>query len=571
MKNIFKAVKITILETKFCFVIYVALLFTISLLPAIQLDCYQSIFSGLQCSNISKVFYTLCIYVAFDICSSLITSVNPLLKEKIRNKVEKVLYRNLMDYLDDLPIDFFDASDNLCEIERAKKAAKQVIIDIVAYFIRVIGSIIALIYLFNLLSSVSITYYFVFFFIGIISNVFSQQNVKESEKVILDKEPFTRTIDFYQNISLDKYFMREIKIFEINDWIKIKYNQAFTKYRLMVSRFSNRWLRINIGWSTIAYIIEGTVLAVTVTHHASTDFSLSNLVLLIQIPSLIIDMISEIILTSSEIQKATITIRSFDNIKQKSQYYQSKRKQVYTYSNKNMITFDHVSFSYGQKEVLHNIDLSITPGQQIAIIGSNGSGKSTLIKLLLGLLYPSTGKISTFTTRSAAVFQEPAKFKMSLRENIFFQSSCIDRKALNSAQQLLNDIGFNYSLNDNINLGSDLFEKGTDLSTGEWKKLSFCTILLQDPDLLILDEFTNNMDISSIEKALELIRAKMIGKTVIYVTHSPELAKNADCIICMEDGSITDVGTPQQLMHKANSGYRRLFEEEKNEPVSRHN
>lgn len=120
-------------------------------------------------------------------------------------------------------------------------------------------------------------------------------------------------------------------------------------------------------------------------------------------------------------------------------------------------------------------------------------------------------------------------------------------------------------------MGSDLFEKGTDLSTGEWKKLSFCTILLQDPDLLILDEFTNNMDISSIEKALELIRAKMIGKTVIYVTHSPELAKNADCIICMEDGSITDVGTPQQLMHKANSGYRRLFEEEKNEPVSRHN
>lgn len=222
--------------------------------------------------------------------------------------------------------------------------------------------------------------------------------------------------------------MREIKIFEINDWIKIKYNQAFTKYRLMVSRFSNRWLRINIGWSTIAYIIEGTVLAVTVTHHASNDFSLSNLVLLIQIPSLIIDMISEIILTSSEIQKATITIRSFDNIKQKSQYYQSKRKQIYTYSNKNMITFDHVSFSYGQKEVLHNIDLSITPGQQIAIIGSNGSGKSTLIKLLLGLLYPSTGKISTFTTRSAAVFQEPAKFKMSLRENIFFKVPVLTEK-----------------------------------------------------------------------------------------------------------------------------------------------
>lgn len=182
MKNIFKAVKITILETKFYFVIYVALLFTITLLPAIQLDCYQNIFSGLQCSNISKIFYTLCIYVAFDICSSLITSVNPLLKEKIRNKVEKVLYRNLMDYLDDLPIDFFDASDNLCEIERAKKAAKQVIIDIVAYFIRVIGSIIALIYLFNLLSSVSITYYFVFFSLASYQMSFPNKMSKKVKK-----------------------------------------------------------------------------------------------------------------------------------------------------------------------------------------------------------------------------------------------------------------------------------------------------------------------------------------------------------------------------------------------------
>lgn len=571
MKNIFKAVKIAVLETKFYFFIYVALLLTITLLPAIQLDCYQNIFSGLQFSDISKIFYTLCVYVAFDICSSFITSINPFFKEKIRTKVERALCGNLVDCLDDFPIDFFDSSDNLCEVERAKKAAKQVIVDIATDFIRVVGSIIALIYLFALLSSVSVIYYFVFFFIGIISNILSQQNVKESEKVILDKEPLTRTMDYYQNISLDKNFTREIKIFGINDWIKIKYNQAFAKYRLMISRFSNRWLRINIGWSIIAYFIEGTVLAVTVIHYASTDFSLSNLVLLIQIPSLIIDMISEIILTSAEIQKATITIRSFDNIKQKSQYYKSKRKQVYTYSNKNVITFDHVSFSYGQKEVLHNINLSITAGQQIAIIGSNGSGKSTLIKLLLGLVYPSTGKINTFTKRSAAVFQEPAKFKMSLCENVFFQSSSIDRKDLNSAQQLLNDIGFNYSLYDNINLGSDLFEKGTDLSTGEWKKLSLCATLLQDPDLLILDEFTNNMDISSIEKALELIRTKMMGKTVIYITHSPELAQNADYIICMEDGAITDMGTRQQLMHNANSGYRRLFEEEKNESGSQYN
>lgn len=571
MKNIFKALKITILYAKFDFIVYVALLLTITLLPAIQLDCYQNIFSGLQYADIKKIFYTLCVYVTFDICSSFMTSASPLIKERIRSKVENVICKNLIDYLRNIPIDFFDISDNLCEIERAKRAAKQVIVDIATDSIRIIGSIIALIYLFDLLSSVSVIYYFIFFSIGIISNIFSQQNVKESKEVILTKEPLTRTIEFYQNTSLDKNFLREIKLFGINDWIKNKHNRTFTKYRSIILKFSHRWLRINIVWSTIAYFIEGIVLAITVIHYATSDFSLSNLALLIQIPSLIIDTISEIILTFSEIQKAAITIKSFDNIKQKSQYYKSKRNQVYTHSNSKTITFDHISFSYGQKEVLHNINLSITPGQQIAIIGSNGSGKSTLIKLLLGLLYPSTGKINIFTIKSAAIFQEPAKFKMSLCENIFFESFPVSSKDIDSAQHLLTDMGFNYSLSNNINLGSDLFEDGTDLSTGEWKKISLCTILMQNPDLLVLDEFTNNMDTSSIEKAVELIQTKMKGKTVIYVTHSPELAKNVDCIICMEDGVVTDIGTPQQLMHKENSVYRRLFEEAKNKPVSKRN
>ncbi len=215
------------------------------------------------------------------------------------------------------------------------------------------------------------------------------------------------------------------------------------------------------------------------------------------------------------------------------------------------IDFIDVSFSYGKKFVFSGLNLSIKPGEKIAIIGPNGEGKSTFLYLLLRLFDPTSGKIMIdninlkdinidFLRKSIGiVLQETHLFPGTIYENIVYGVNSVSKEKLDS---ILDFLGFKEifkKLPDGIN--TKIGEKGTKLSGGERHRISLARTLILDPKVLLLDEPTSSLDPSS-RKEFQLFLSKIMkGRTTIFITHYREEIEMADRVFLVKNGKIKPI------------------------------
>jgi ATP-binding cassette, subfamily B, bacterial len=224
------------------------------------------------------------------------------------------------------------------------------------------------------------------------------------------------------------------------------------------------------------------------------------------------------------------------------------------------IELKQVSFRYDPQAplVLHQISLSIQPGQKIALVGRSGSGKSTLAKLLLGLYLPTAGEIcydgvslSTLNRRSlrsqfGVVLQEPFLFSGSIRHNIAVNNPNLPLDQVQKAAQLA-------VLHDEImqlpmGYETRVAESGTGLSGGQRQRLAIARALAHRPAILLLDEATSHLDgvtESEVDQNLSQLTC-----TRIVIAHRLSTVRNADLILVVEQGAIVEQGTHDQLLAK---------------------
>ncbi|MEI6287702.1 MAG: ABC transporter ATP-binding protein [Bacillota bacterium] len=235
------------------------------------------------------------------------------------------------------------------------------------------------------------------------------------------------------------------------------------------------------------------------------------------------------------------------------------------------IKLNNISFKYPGAEnlVLTDINLTITPGEVVAIVGGNGAGKTTLTKIISGLYRPLVGKV-TFGNKDAAkyktnclcdsisaVFQQFQRYQMELADNVRI-SDC-DSEV--DAVQALDKAGIQPDKKvfpEGINTMLSREFGGVDLSGGQWQRVAIARGLYREHDLIVLDEPTSAIDpleeTRLFRKFIEIVR----GKTAILVTHRLGSAKIANRIIVMAHGRIVETGNHDELM--ALSGlYREMF------------
>lgn len=227
---------------------------------------------------------------------------------------------------------------------------------------------------------------------------------------------------------------------------------------------------------------------------------------------------------------------------------------------KESIEFRNVDFAYDitQKLNLRNINFRIEKGQTIAIVGFSGAGKSTLVDLLPRFFDPSNGEIlldgislKNYAIKSlrslfAYVNQQPVLFNDTIYNNILFgnQSATKDDVVRVAKLAYAHDFIVAKDKAYNTNLG----ERGDQLSLGEKQRISIARALLSNNPILILDEATSALDYQSeliVRKALDNL---MKARTVIVIAHRLSTIKNADKIIVVEDGEITEQGTHDELL-----------------------
>ena len=231
------------------------------------------------------------------------------------------------------------------------------------------------------------------------------------------------------------------------------------------------------------------------------------------------------------------------------------------------VKFENTSFSFsnnGQK-ILNSVNLEISQGTFVGIVGQSGSGKSTLMKLLSRLYNIDSGcikidgidisKVELYSLRKqiGIVPQEPLLFAGNVSSNIALTDpdsqidDIIEAARLAEADDFIMSLPLGY----NTNVG----ERGSSLSGGQRQRIAIARTLLSKPRLLILDEATSALDYNTERKVCENLRRSTTGTTVFFITHRLSTIKNADKIVMMESGSIAEVGSHDELMAKKGRYY----------------
>jgi ATP-binding cassette, subfamily B, bacterial len=277
--------------------------------------------------------------------------------------------------------------------------------------------------------------------------------------------------------------------------------------------------------------------------------------------------INEMINFIQSAQDAKISLDRMGEIHKQDDEQKVEDNKITTLPEDKSIQIHNLSFRYNQlsKDVLDNIDLKIPQGKITAIVGPSGSGKTTLIKLLMGFYPPTVGdvkiggislqdiSIKLWREKCGAVMQDGFIFSDTIANNIAVGKDIIDKQKLIYSTQIANieDMIEALPLGFNTKIG----QEGNGISTGQKQRILIARTIYKNPEYLFFDEATNSLDAKNEKTIMSNLENVFEGKTVLIVAHRLSTVKNADNIIVLNNGKISEQGTHLQLVAKKGEYY----------------
>ena len=380
--------------------------------------------------------------------------------------------------------------------------------------------------------------------------------------------PSQLRMDVLTNMQVDADFQRDVRVYQ-SDLVPREYTRLAEGYLVELKRLTARFLGLRTGAALAQIIGLGLALTAAFVLISRGQISVASLAVLIPGVSMLSGMLSSFIYQYRSLRESLLYAEtlfdflgtSFDSSETDSPLPASSA----TAPRLSAIRLENVSYMYPetQKEALHGISCVFKPGLT-AIVGTNGAGKSTLIKLLSGIVTPTTGRLTvTLSTGEdanlaacikAILFQESAHFPFSIRHNVTMRFESLPEED-ERIWEALRQAGLEAvvrALPDGLEtvVGAG-FGGVADLSGGQWQRLALARLLYHDAPLLILDEPSASLDPVGERQIFELLSTMAHEKIILFATHRYDTIRKADTIAVLVDGTLAEMGTHNELERNA--------------------
>ena len=376
--------------------------------------------------------------------------------------------------------------------------------------------------------------------------------------------PVRRKCDYYEACAAD---IRETRLFSANKRFQNLFAESLRRLNSLRLAAQIKKQAISLLLDGITALGYGVVLYLVFVGVLRQEISIGAFAAVLASLTRMFNFMSEAI--TERYSFAVEDSAAAENFLQFMQEYTDEEEKT-RWPEKSEMILNRVSFRYpnAKQDALHDVNLTIHPGETIALVGENGSGKSTLCRLLLGLYPPSEGSVKMNglsvhelnKDRTSAVFQNYNKYKMTLQDNI--RMSCMEKGTTDhELNTLCRTAGVdldNPALTDGVQTMLSREFDGAELSGGQWQRIAIARGLYRNADFIVLDEPTSAIDPLEETQLYQEFSELCKEKTAVIVTHRLGSARIADRIVVLKDGQIVEEGTHASLLQK-NGEYSRMY------------
>ena len=386
-----------------------------------------------------------------------------------------------------------------------------------------------------------------------------------------------KQINYVQKIATDRQYGKDIRIFGLREWVEGLWEDAMRLYHGFLVRREKAYLWANIIDLALLLVRNGAAYAYLIWLTLTQGLSVAQFLLYFGAATGFAQWVGGILEKFAKLRKQCLDIST---VREFLEYPEPFRFEDGTPLEKRLdipyeLRLEHVSYRYpgAEKNTIDGMDLTIHPGENLAIVGLNGAGKTTLVKLLCGFLDPTEGRvllngqdIRQYDRRDyyklfAAVFQDFSVLSATVAENVAQTRTGIDEARV---RVCLEQAGLTEKVRSlpkglETQVGRDVYEDGIELSGGQTQRLMLARALYKNAPVLVLDEPTAALDPIAEDDIYQKYNEMTKGRTSLFISHRLASTRFCDRILYLKDGRVAEEGTHEQLL-KQGGGYAQLFE-----------
>lgn len=387
----------------------------------------------------------------------------------------------------------------------------------------------------------------------------------------------TKKIEYANKTATSREFAKDIRMFGLRGWLEDLWGSTMRLYSAFCAKRERKYIWANIIDIVLTFLRNGIAYAFLIGITVKNGLPASQFLLYFAALSGFAQWVVEILDKLSVMHKQSLdisTIREF--LDWDEPFDLNGGERIAFEPNKQYeIRLDNVSFRYpkADKDTLSHINLTVHPGEKLAIVGLNGAGKTTLVKLVCGFLDPTEGRIllngedirkfnrNDYYALFSAVFQEFSVLDVTVKENV---AQCVDGIDETRVWQCIDKAGLTEKIKSlpkgiETHLGRRVFKDGVEFSGGQTQRLMLARALYKNAPILVLDEPTAALDPIAENDIYQKYNEMTHGRTSFFISHRLASTRFCDRIIFVDGGKIAEEGTHDELL-KNGGGYAYLFE-----------